>query len=363
MEEKSNYFYETVFGFVAKYADERVKVYKFADLNESIEFYTEKKTSKKAQTFLKNFTEKFVCKDRVKLMRKITIDKKLKSLNREETFELFKLTPKEGDHFTRDFAFKIANVKQRPSVLELYKIYDMLDKDINSRTMRIKEWYSLHFPELKCKNNKEYLESILVVKNKDTYEGDEEIEKLAKASMGRKFSDEEIENIVLDVTNILKDIEHRGILLEQINDCIKTNMRNLYALMGDSTVNLIVLCKLFDISNNHLHDMPSAAIQVLGSKKANSKFGVLFASSYLTQAKNSSGKISRMLANKISLCAKIDAEMDENERTDEFGMKFRNNILQKLEEFNNKGTNKKRCLSNKESVKKRKTVEFVKKVE
>lgn len=47
-------------------------------------------------------------------------------------------------------------------VIQSIRLYDDLEKDINMHSMRIKEWYGLHFPELGdlIENNEKYLKAV-----------------------------------------------------------------------------------------------------------------------------------------------------------------------------------------------------------
>jgi len=47
---------------------------------------------------------------------------------------------------------------------------EQLDKDLNTFSMRIKEWYSWHFPELAkiVTDNEVYVRSVTVIGNKST---------------------------------------------------------------------------------------------------------------------------------------------------------------------------------------------------
>ena len=42
-------------------------------------------------------------------------------------------------------------------IIQSIALLDTLDKDINTFVMRVREWYSWHFPELVCIVNDNYL--------------------------------------------------------------------------------------------------------------------------------------------------------------------------------------------------------------
>ncbi|OQS54707.1 nop56 [Ecytonucleospora hepatopenaei] len=368
------YLYEVVIGLVIKKDNKIIDKYKFKDTQEAIQYYFEDKQSETAKKFLKKYEKNTqrICD----VINQQNIDAfRYKILSYEECCDIFELTLEEYGVNLRKFAFEIQNLKLKPNIIELFKVVDMLEKDINTRTMRVKEWYSLHFPELPFKSNIDYLNKIIYVKNRDDFVSEMNVKKkneninsedtlllsLSEISMGRKFSSDEIENIVFDSTNILNDIKTKENLFAELSKLIETKMPNLFALMGNNTNDIMILCKLFIASNNLLPEMPAASIQVLGSKKAKSKHGIIFGSSYICRSKNGTGKIARMLANKISLCAKIDFECLEN-ISPEHGIKFKKALDNKIEFLNARDSGKHAFKSKNNKTANKKTVEFVKKL-
>ena len=67
-------------------------------------------------------------------------------------------------------------------IIQAIALLDTLDKDINTFVMRVREWYSWHFPELikLAADNYQYSQLALLVKDKSTLSED----KLAGASGG-----------------------------------------------------------------------------------------------------------------------------------------------------------------------------------
>ena len=63
---------------------------------------------------------------------------------------------------------------------------DQLDKDINTFSMRIKEWYSYHFPELVkiVPDNEEFAKVVSLVKRRSSLKSDRCVIYLSRADMG-----------------------------------------------------------------------------------------------------------------------------------------------------------------------------------
>lgn len=340
MEKDNYYLLETAVGLVFGKNDEIIDYYKFETIDEASDFYLQNN-----QTLsLKNFLSKTVKGHIIKMVSKtnyITTDVIIApELKEKHTVSnictIFNISEDEFNAFLYQLALKINGIPKPVDIISLYRLVDSLEVDINSRIMRLKEWYSLHFPELECNDNIEYLNMILKIRNrlnfiKNTDINDQELIVLAKNSMGCEFGPDEISNIVADVENVIEDIKNKDDFFDILKNAIQSEFPNLYELMGNTKQDIMVLCKLFICTNNRLYTYPGSAIQVLGAKKEKSKFGIIFNSSYISKTKTNKGKISRMLANKIALCAKIDSG---NTKNNEYGIKFKQSILSKIESIN-----------------------------
>ncbi|ORD94792.1 NOP56 [Enterospora canceri] len=359
---------ETSVGILLRNNDKFVGAQRFESIEEAYELYKNQKMSESVSEFIKSQKCKIFTKfkpvylnDMDHLIADKAVDTKVTDI---EIAEALEMTTEEVLHMTQILAHKMSGVTKRPDVVELYKLVETFDKDINKRTMRIKEWYALHFPELTTDDCTEYLMCLLKIRNREEFvknnTGEPELVNLAKNSMGRPFGAEEIEHIVFDTENILKDIQNRKDVYDLLNETVKNDYPNLYELMGQTNNDLLTLCRLFSISNSTLHKMTGPAIQVLGSKKDKSKYGAIFNTSYLARSKVDQGKISRMLGNKISLCAKIDEEKMENGK---YGSSFREAINAKIDELNGLKQSKKKISVSEftKKVYKKSPVEFVKK--
>jgi len=202
--------------------------------------------------------------------------------------------------------------------------------------MRLREWYSWHFPELiKIVNdNILYARLSLIIKNRDTIDEpvvlpalveaieDEEKAKLilaaAKTSMGYSISELDINSIIHFAERVVHLAEFREDLIDYLHEKMVDIAPNLSALIGD-----IVGARLINHAGSltTLAKYPASTIQILGAEKAlfralktrgnTPKYGLIFNSSFIGRAKTKDkGRISRYLANKAAIAARLDAFSD-----------------------------------------------------
>jgi nucleolar protein 56 len=133
---------------------------------------------------------------------------------------------------------------------------DQLDKDLNTFAMRVREWYSWHFPELKAivKDNYMFARCAAFVQDKATLVAGDEMEskleglkeiigdddvanavvQTAKTSMGVDCSAIDMLNIVNFTQRMVKLAEYRKKLAVYLTDKMAIVAPNLSALIGDT---------------------------------------------------------------------------------------------------------------------------------
>jgi nucleolar protein 56 len=111
-------------------------------------------------------------------------------------------------------------------IINAIALIDVLDKDINTFIMRVREWYGWHFPELVkvVNDNYVYAKLVLAIKDKATLKddakaalteitGDEDMAKevieAAKASMGQDISPIDLVNIEAFAKRVIGLAEYR----------------------------------------------------------------------------------------------------------------------------------------------------------
>mmetsp|Transcript_4672 Transcript_4672/g.14118 ORF Transcript_4672/g.14118 Transcript_4672/m.14118 type:complete len:496 (-) Transcript_4672:385-1872(-) len=240
-------------------------------------------------------------------------------------------------------------------IIQAIALLDTLDKDVNTFVMRVREWYSWHFPELVkvVPDNYQYARIALLVKDKSTLvESDEKLAALAeivgdedkarevidaaKASMGQDISPIDLINIERFASRVISLAEYRQKLHTYLLDKMHAVAPNLSALIGE-TVGARLISHAGSLTN--LAKYPASTVQILGAEKAlfralktrgnTPKYGLIFHSSFIGRAKQrNKGRISRYLANKCSIASRIDCFMDGS--TNVFGEKMKEQVEERL---------------------------------
>lgn len=238
-------------------------------------------------------------------------------------------------------------------IIQSIALLDQLDKDINTFSMRIREWYSYHFPELIkivpenyvfarltkfIKNRKELseaslepLEEIVMDSNKA-----QAILDASRSSMGMDISPVDLINIEMFASRVIGLVVYR----KQLSEYLRTKMGdiapNLATLIGDQ-VGARLIAHAGSLTN--LAKYPASTVQILGAEKAlfralktkgnTPKYGLLFHSTFIGRAgvKNK-GRISRYLANKCSIASRIDCFADQPSTI--FGSKLKQQVEDRL---------------------------------
>ncbi|CAA2989126.1 nucleolar 56-like [Olea europaea subsp. europaea] len=244
-------------------------------------------------------------------------------------------------------------------VIQAIFLLDTLDKDINSFSMRVREWYSWHFPELAKIVNDNYLYAKVAKYVEDKSQlsedkldgltdvvGDEdkakEIIEAAKASMGQDLSPIDLINVKQFAQRVMDLAEYRKKLYEYLVTKMNDIAPNLAALIGE-VVGARLISHAGSLTN--LAKCPSSTLQILGAEKAlfralktrgnTPKYGLIFHSSFIGRASTrNKGRMARYLANKCSIASRIDCFLEKN--TTSFGEKLREQVEERLD-FYDKG--------------------------
>mmetsp|Transcript_35312 Transcript_35312/g.92343 ORF Transcript_35312/g.92343 Transcript_35312/m.92343 type:complete len:508 (+) Transcript_35312:174-1697(+) len=239
-------------------------------------------------------------------------------------------------------------------IIQAISILDQMDKDINTFSMRIKEWYGYHFPELTkiVPDNHEYAKVVQFVKRRSSL-SDESVEKLeeilmdsgraqmvldaSRHSMGMDVSEIDLLNIDSFARRVVSLGEYRKTLHEYLVKKMSLVAPNLATLIGEQ-VGARLISHAGSLTN--LAKYPASTVQILGAEKAlfralktksnTPKYGLIFHSSFIGRAgTKNKGRISRYLANKASIASRIDCFTDEP--STKFGEKLREQVEERLE--------------------------------
>ncbi|KAL4897803.1 hypothetical protein BDV59DRAFT_198070 [Aspergillus ambiguus] len=271
---------------------------------------------------------------------------------------------REGDMDTAQLglghAYSRAKVKfsvQRDDnhIIQAIAILDQLDKAINTFSMRVREWYSWHFPELIkiVSDNQRYAQIALFVQDKTELNDDklhdlaalveddegvaQSIIDAAKHSMGQEISETDMENVIAFAQRVVSLTKYRKNLHTYLVSKMSVVAPNLAALIGE-----IVGARLISHAGSltNLSKYPASTVQILGAEKAlfralktkgnTPKYGLLYHSSFIGRAgPKNKGRISRFLANKCSIASRIDNFSEEP--STKFGEVLKNQVEERLE--------------------------------
>lgn len=276
---------------------------------------------------------------------------------KKNSFKWFEVNKDVYNAMLLRIAHKISNNDDSDvSIINTLDTIEELDKSINNRTMRIRDWYSLHFPELNTiADNLTYLKMLLLVGNRKNYlektskeDIPDEISPFIANSMGTEMMDEDINKIIENTNDIFKSIAYKNNLSGYLLTKCKKEIPNLYTLVGELVASKLIR-KAGSLTNLSL--LPSSTIQILGAEKAYNeavkslgntpKHGIIFESSYIYRAADPlKGKVARKLSSKIALCSKVDAFGSSIDG--EFGKKIKEELDKEFENMEsvNKSANK-----------------------
>jgi len=238
-------------------------------------------------------------------------------------------------------------------IIQTIALIDQLDKDINTFSMRIREWYSYHFPELVkiVNDNHMYAKVAHYIKSRKDFTEDkveglveivmdegkaQAILDASKSSMGMDISPIDLINIESFATRVIGLIDYRVKLHAYLQSKMSQVAPNLQALIGD-LVGARLISHAGSLTN--LAKYPASTVQILGAEKAlfralktrgkTPKYGLIFHSSFIGKAgAKNKGRVSRYLANKCSIASRIDCFSDTP--TNLFGKKLHEQVEDRL---------------------------------
>jgi len=238
-------------------------------------------------------------------------------------------------------------------IIQGIALLDQLDKDINTFSMRIREWYSYHFPELIkiVSDNYMFCRVVSLIKNRKEMPEDilDQLEEMigdaakaqavidaSKSSMGMDISPIDLINIESFASRVIKLAEYRKGLLTYLQSKMNNIAPNLTSLLGE-TVAARLISHAGSLTN--LAKFPASTVQILGAEKAlfralktrgkTPKYGLLFHSTFIGRAASANkGRISRFLANKCTIASRIDCFTETP--TSVFGEKLREQVEERL---------------------------------
>ncbi|KAK3820493.1 MAG: hypothetical protein J3R72DRAFT_484147 [Linnemannia gamsii] len=246
-------------------------------------------------------------------------------------------------------------------IMQAIALLDQMDKDVNTFAMRMREWYSWHFPELVkiVNDNYKFAKLAKLIKNKsdlsesqlealEEITGDanqaQQILDAARASMGTDIAEIDMINIENFAKRVIDLADYRKKLHEYLISKMNNVAPNLSALIGEM-VGARLISHAGSLTN--LSKYPASTVQILGAEKAlfralktkgnTPKYGLIYHSSFIGRAgAKNKGRISRFVANKCSIASRIDCFSELP--TTKFGEAMKAQVEERLEFYESGAT-------------------------
>nr|CCC92781.1 putative nucleolar RNA binding protein [Trypanosoma congolense IL3000] len=254
-------------------------------------------------------------------------------------------------HNLNRYKLKFSPDKVDMMVVQAVALLEDLDKEINKYAMRAREWYGWHFPELAkiVNDNILYAKIVLTAKTRfnvrDTdfsefleEELEQKVKDAAMVSMGTEIAEEDIENICRLCSEVVAASKYRESLAAYLSSRMQTIAPNLTTMVGEQ-IGARLIQKAGSLLS--LAKYPSSTLQILGAEKAlfralkqrqaTPKYGILYNAQVVAKAAAShKGAMSRVLAAKASLSARIDS-FGEGDNTP--ALEYRSKVEERLRQF------------------------------
>lgn len=213
---------------------------------------------------------------------------------------------------------KIKETASRDSlIVHVNNAIEELDKTANLFVERLREWYSLHFPEMDriIEDHATFVNLVQSFGNRKNF-NDKRLSPFKEKSSGMEFNENDVNYVKLFASDILGLYKLRESLSTYLSSLLVEIAPNLSAIAGD-----VIAAKLISKAGglDRLAKMPSSTIQLLGSEKAlfrflkskgrakSPKFGLIFNHPLIQNApREKQGKIARLVASKLSIAIRID---------------------------------------------------------
>jgi len=188
-----------------------------------------------------------------------------------------------------------------------------LDKILNTMSERLREWFGLHYPELKLRDHYKFAKKVAKHGNREKFED-------YKPSMGIELTSEDQEVLQAYAENLKNLYKQREKMEKYLDRTTKEEIPNLRAMLG-GTLSAKLLAQAGNLER--LAKMPSSKLQLLGSEKSVfrflkekkhgvkgakiPKYGIIFTHQDICNApKDKRGKMARLLASKCTIAARTD---------------------------------------------------------
>jgi nucleolar protein 56 len=186
-------------------------------------------------------------------------------------------------------------------IINTINTIEELDKTLNSLSMRLRDWFSLINPETEHQlQDNEILLKVIVE------------DELQKSEMGAVLKKQDKEQIIKLAANLKNLFEYKNSLEVYLEEVQERHIPNIQDITGT-----LIAAKLLREAKSlrKLATLQSGTIQLFGAEKAlfrhiktgarPPKYGFLL-NHIIVQNSKEKGKTARALADKISICARLD---------------------------------------------------------
>jgi len=253
-----------------------------------------------------------------------------KNLNLFTSTDQFKINIQNINLQLTKYKVKTASERKDKLIVQAIESVDDIDKSLNVFSSRIREWYSLHFPELNktIEKHTTFLKLASEVGFRSRYNDDELVKKLsfnrekairisnlAKKSMGSQIQGVDLIPLQKFAAYTMSLYQLRDELSRYIDEAMLEVAPNLRGMVG-----AMLGARLISAAGGimELAQKPSSTVQVLGAERAlfrslktgakPPKHGIIFQWDPVHNAKWwLRGKIARATASKLSIAARVDA--------------------------------------------------------
>lgn len=251
------------------------------------------------------------------LSAKVSEDREAQKLLRKRIREYaldlrFAQSDEELNGFLSSFALLLSKKKMKGIIsadkilIQAFNALEDLNTTVNVFSERLKEWYTLHYPEIKL-SQRELAEAVLKHGKRENFPGFDE-------STGVEITDEDIK-VLKEYAEIISQMIIRQRELERY---IKESVKDI-APNFSSLIDPLLGARFISLAGGleKLARMPASTIQLLGAEKAlfrhlkkqgkSPKYGILYMDARIQNApQDKKGKIARAIASKLMLAARID---------------------------------------------------------
>lgn len=211
-------------------------------------------------------------------------------------------------HSVSRYKLAFTSDKVDTMIIQAVSLLEDLDKELNNYAMRLKEWYSWHFPELAkiVTDNVVYAQSVQLIGMRTNVKNlsdeklqtvvpediSDEVKQAAEISMGTEITDDDETHLKTLAGQVIAISQYRTNLAEYLKNRMAAIAPNLTSLVGE-----LVGAKLISHSGSliNLAKQPASTIQVLGAEKAlfralksnknTPKYGLIYNASIVGSAK------------------------------------------------------------------------------